>query len=89
MMLKDIAWVLNQAAKAKGISQERLAKTVGISRVTMSRYLLGHKKIPSTLLPQLCYALDISIQFGDSSQQYTLALKETDGKAQESLSVLV
>lgn len=46
--------------KAKGMSQERLAKEVGISFQQIQKYENGSNRISVAMLHELCIALDLS-----------------------------
>ncbi len=60
MELKDIQERLRKAIKESGIEQKELAKTVGVSPQTISKYMRRNIFPALDTFAKLCRALDVS-----------------------------
>ena len=63
---------LRELRKKRGISQEDLAKVLGVTKSTISKYELGQRE------PDINAILKISEQFG-ASVEYLLGVVDEDG----------
>ena len=58
--MNDFYRVVDALCAKKGISHCDLAEAIGVSEVTMSRYLTGERKVQLSPFMGMCRALDIS-----------------------------
>ena len=58
----NLGAILRQAREKKGLSQEALAKLVGVTQGAISQYELGEVKPSTKILWKLSHALGVSIE---------------------------
>ncbi|MCK8060211.1 MULTISPECIES: helix-turn-helix domain-containing protein [unclassified Fusibacter] len=74
----NIASVIADHRRAKGVTQEQLAEYIGVSKASVSKWEKGHSYPDITFLPQLASYFDISI---DDLMGYTPQLTKESIKA--------
>lgn len=75
---------LYEIRKEKGLTQENIAKILGVSRVEVSRYETGVRKLNHNQLIKLCVELntrpDILLGFDEEYKKYTNILNNVKGE---------
>jgi transcriptional regulator with XRE-family HTH domain len=59
---QSIGTALGLLAKKKNITQEAVAKSVNISRISVNRFFRGHTQIRATDFTRVCLLLGVDIE---------------------------
>nr|WP_319572369.1 helix-turn-helix transcriptional regulator [uncultured Draconibacterium sp.] len=77
----DIGSKIREAREAKGLTQQELAKEVGISHPQIVRYETKGVQPPADVLGRIADTLDVSVDFlvnGNSTEKAQNTLKDTE-----------
>ena len=61
--MTDLSKRIQQAVEKSGKSQKKIAKAVGITEVSLSRYIHGERTPRATIIPKLAEACGVSVEW--------------------------